>query len=171
MTHDYSNQNTTEDSRMMAFFDYLVQQEIEGWNSFSSDQLSEEHTSANSTRQDSSQSSDDQTTITSIVRTRNTRDHNMRRGDMGSRANYRNRISYLISTKRNSLKRLALKGTGTRIQRRIKTKYGARQNKRQPPRITRRNSNTKRIRRGSTVKTIHFLYKNNFDEYINVHFL
>lgn len=33
MTHDYSDQNTTEDPRMMAFFDSLVQREIEGWNS------------------------------------------------------------------------------------------------------------------------------------------
>lgn len=33
MTHDYSHQNTTEDPRMMAFFDSLVQREIEGWKS------------------------------------------------------------------------------------------------------------------------------------------
>lgn len=33
MSHDYSDQNTTEDPRMMAFFDSLVQREIEGWNS------------------------------------------------------------------------------------------------------------------------------------------
>lgn len=33
MTHDYSHQSTREDSRMMAFFDSLVQREIEGWSS------------------------------------------------------------------------------------------------------------------------------------------
>lgn len=33
MTHDYSQQSTAEDPRMMAFFDSLVQREIEGWNS------------------------------------------------------------------------------------------------------------------------------------------
>lgn len=33
MTHDYTNQNTNEDPRMIAFFDFLVQQEIEGWSS------------------------------------------------------------------------------------------------------------------------------------------
>lgn len=33
MTHDYSHQSTREDPRMMAFFDSLVQREIEGWNS------------------------------------------------------------------------------------------------------------------------------------------
>lgn len=31
MTHDYSHQSTREDPRMMAFFDSLVQREIEGW--------------------------------------------------------------------------------------------------------------------------------------------
>ena len=52
MTHDYSNQNTNEDPRMIAFFDYLVQQEIEGWSSESSNQNSD-HTSENSSRPDS----------------------------------------------------------------------------------------------------------------------
>ncbi|XP_015609773.1 DDB1- and CUL4-associated factor 5 [Cephus cinctus] len=33
MTHDYSQQSTREDPRMMAFFDSLVQREIEGWSS------------------------------------------------------------------------------------------------------------------------------------------
>lgn len=33
MTHDYSHQSTLEDPRMMAFFDSLVQREIEGWGS------------------------------------------------------------------------------------------------------------------------------------------
>ncbi|XP_011872809.1 PREDICTED: DDB1- and CUL4-associated factor 5 [Vollenhovia emeryi] len=33
MTHDYSHQSTKEDPRMMAFFDSLVQREIEGWSS------------------------------------------------------------------------------------------------------------------------------------------
>ena len=52
MTHDYSNQNTHEDPRMIAFFDYLVQQEIEGWSSESPNQSSD-HTSDNSSRPDS----------------------------------------------------------------------------------------------------------------------
>lgn len=33
MSHDYSHKSTMEDPRMMAFFDSLVQREIEGWNS------------------------------------------------------------------------------------------------------------------------------------------
>ena len=33
MTHDQTQQNTTEDPRMMAFFDSLVQRELEGWSS------------------------------------------------------------------------------------------------------------------------------------------
>lgn len=65
MTHDYSNQNTTEDSRMMAFFDSLVQREIEGWvsgensdDSFKSSS-SEESSRPTSTEEDSSSSEDD----------------------------------------------------------------------------------------------------------------
>lgn len=61
MTHDYSNQNTHEDPRMMAFFDSLVQREIEGWNSNDgsdeSDQSSE-HSSDGSSRPTSTESSD-----------------------------------------------------------------------------------------------------------------
>lgn len=33
MTHDYSHKSTDEDQRMMAFFDSLVQREIENWSS------------------------------------------------------------------------------------------------------------------------------------------
>lgn len=33
MTHDYSHQSTREDPRMMAFFDSLVQRELDGWTS------------------------------------------------------------------------------------------------------------------------------------------
>lgn len=33
ISHDYSDQSTQEDSRMMAFFDSLIQREIEGWDS------------------------------------------------------------------------------------------------------------------------------------------
>ncbi|XP_063226237.1 DDB1- and CUL4-associated factor 5 isoform X2 [Bacillus rossius redtenbacheri] len=33
MSHDYSHRSTKEDPRMMAFFDSLVQREIEGWSS------------------------------------------------------------------------------------------------------------------------------------------
>ncbi|XP_013392731.2 uncharacterized protein LOC106160626 [Lingula anatina] len=33
MTHDYTNESVEEDPRMMAFFDSLVQRELEGWSS------------------------------------------------------------------------------------------------------------------------------------------
>lgn len=75
MTHDYSNQNTTEDPRMMAFFDTLVQREIEGWNS--DDDGSDEsdkssaHSSDGSSRptstEDSSGDSDDDDSLTNYV--------------------------------------------------------------------------------------------------------
>lgn len=65
MTHDYSNQNTLEDPRMIAFFDYLVQQEIEGWSSESSNQSSD-HTSENSSRPDSPTSDTEPTNFTTV---------------------------------------------------------------------------------------------------------
>lgn len=69
MTHDYSNQNTNEDPRMIAFFDYLVQQEIEGWSSESSNHSSD-HTSENSSRPDSPTSDTEPTTFTTVKTTR-----------------------------------------------------------------------------------------------------
>lgn len=64
MTHDYSNQNTTEDPRMMAFFDSLVQREIEGWNSNdnSESDKSSQHSSDGSSRPTSTESSDSEST-------------------------------------------------------------------------------------------------------------
>ncbi|KAI4466878.1 wd repeat domain-containing family [Holotrichia oblita] len=37
ISHDYSDQSTQEDLRMMAFFDSLIQNEIQNWNSMSED--------------------------------------------------------------------------------------------------------------------------------------
>ncbi|KAJ8941914.1 hypothetical protein NQ318_013247 [Aromia moschata] len=39
ISHDYSDQSTNEDSKMMAFFDSLIQREIEGWDSSSDGSL------------------------------------------------------------------------------------------------------------------------------------
>lgn len=64
MTHDYSHQSTSEDPRMMAFFDSLVQREIEGWNSNdnSDSDKSSVHSSDESSRRTSTlQSESDET--------------------------------------------------------------------------------------------------------------
>lgn len=54
-----------------------------------------------------------------------------RRGETSQRHKYRNRIAYLIATKRKSLKRLALKRfTRNATARRMKGKYMPRQTKR-----------------------------------------
>lgn len=37
INHDYSDQSINEDAKMMAFFDSLIQREIEGWDSSSDD--------------------------------------------------------------------------------------------------------------------------------------
>jgi DDB1- and CUL4-associated factor 5 len=62
MSHDYTSQNTREDPRMIAFFDYLVQQEIEGWNLSSSHSDSSDHSSENSSRPGSPTSDTEPTT-------------------------------------------------------------------------------------------------------------
>lgn len=72
MTHDYSNQNTLEDHRMIAFFDYLVQQEFEEWSSESSNQNSD-HTSENSSRPDSPTSDTEPTHSQAVMPTRHFR--------------------------------------------------------------------------------------------------
>jgi WD repeat-containing protein 22 len=69
MTHDYSNQNTNEDPRMIAFFDYLVQQEIEGWSSSESSDQTSDHSSENSSRADSPTSDTEPTTTFTAVKT------------------------------------------------------------------------------------------------------
>ena len=38
VSHDYTNGNTAEDPRMMAFFDSLVQREVEGWTTNTEDE-------------------------------------------------------------------------------------------------------------------------------------
>ncbi|XP_055599396.1 DDB1- and CUL4-associated factor 5 [Uranotaenia lowii] len=134
MTHDYSHQSTTEDPRMMAFFDYLVQQEIEGWNSETSDQSSEHSSDENeSSRPDTTQTSDTES-VQNYIPLRG--QHHSRRGDVAQRTKYRNRIAYLIATKRNRLKRLALKTANTRtvVNRRsiTKSKYGLRNQPKRP---------------------------------------
>lgn len=156
MTHDYSHQSTTEDPRMMAFFDYLVQQEIEGWNSETSDQSSEHSSDENeSSRPDTTQTSDTES-VQNYIPIRGQQQN--RRGDVAQRTKYRNRIAYLIATKRNRLKRLALKTANARtINRRTitKAKYGLRNQPKRPGlgalRTTRKGIG-KRNRRLSTSK-------------------
>ncbi|XP_001848250.2 DDB1- and CUL4-associated factor 5 [Culex quinquefasciatus] len=157
MTHDYSHQSTSEDPRMMAFFDYLVQQEIEGWNSETSDQSSEHSSDENeSSRPDTTQTSDTDA-VQNYIPMRGQQAN--RRGDVAQRTKYRNRIAYLIATKRNRLKRLALKNANARTTNRrtiTKAKYGALRNQPKRPGLgalrTTRKGIGKRNRRLSTSK-------------------
>lgn len=47
INHDYSDQSTNEDSKMMAFFDSLIQREIEGWDTSSDESSLSESDSEN----------------------------------------------------------------------------------------------------------------------------
>lgn len=151
MTHDYSNQNTNEDSRMMAFFDYLVQQEIEGWDDTLS-QTSEDSSNENSSHADSESSDSEQYNVTKLTGKTNTASQ--------QRTRYRNRIAYLIATKRNKLKRLALRGT-TKTSRRTITKYRANNKRAERSHRSTRKAVSKRLRKVSGELLNPFWFKPN----------
>lgn len=72
---------------------------------------------------------------------------------MKPRTIYANRIAYLIATKRNTLKRLALKGAA-HTERRVKSsKLNNRNLKRNPTRLTRKGSG----KRTGRMNVMHFL--------------
>ena len=71
----------------------------------------------------------------------------MRRGESSQRHKYRNRIAYLIATKRKSLKRLALRRVTRTPARRMKNKYVPRQTKRAATRAMGRKPYDKKMRR------------------------
>ncbi|XP_033228177.1 DDB1- and CUL4-associated factor 5 isoform X2 [Belonocnema kinseyi] len=116
MTHDYSHQSTREDPRMMAFFDSLVQREIEGWSSgdvtapqtpSDTDNLNARN-SHNGTDSDDSLdlSSDRQLMLTILGPTVNSR--NSSTGMAPERPSESpNRITRLIANRRTKLMRLA----------------------------------------------------------------
>lgn len=155
VSHDYTEQSTSEDPRMMAFFDTLVQREIEEVHcddddSFDSDKRSQ-HSSDGSSRPTSTlQSESDSTTSLQIRRRGEFGNYGMLgRNFIGMKAHskYVNRIAYLIATKRNILKRLALKGS-VRIKRRVKSSLNG-ANRKLQQRLSARSS------RRSTGKRMH----------------
>ncbi|EDV91497.1 GH17476 [Drosophila grimshawi] len=109
VSQDFSACNMEEDQVMLAFFDTLVQRELETWNSSSStangnghQTTSSETTSGTSTERSESttQSDDDQ----SDVDTPNVSELSWQ--------THPNRIFYLIAKKRRALLQLAVRGTG-----------------------------------------------------------
>ncbi|XP_059622090.1 DDB1- and CUL4-associated factor 5 [Phlebotomus argentipes] len=147
LVQDYNNQNTVEDPRMMAFFDSLVQQEIEGWNSTdSSDSHQQTEYSYNSSRPTSSQSSDSESVH--YFSQRDLYRHRLTNNpSKPPRSIYPNRIAYLIATKRNTLKRLALKGAVNTSNRVKMGKLCGRKLKRSGFRGTRKGTSSKRVSR------------------------
>ncbi|XP_076379030.1 uncharacterized protein LOC143259660 [Megalopta genalis] len=122
MSHDYSHQSTGEDPRMMAFFDSLVQREIEGWSS-------EYMTSAPETPSDSESNSTSGLTYNATDSDDSTAsDHQLMLSILGSAVTSRgssgggttserplefpNRITRLIANRREKLMRLAAMDCG-----------------------------------------------------------
>ncbi|VEN41417.1 unnamed protein product [Callosobruchus maculatus] len=102
INHDYSDQSTNEDAKMMAFFDSLIQREIEGWDSQSEESLSSN--SASEEEQDWSK------VISQIFR-------NGRHSSEEPRKFKTNRITQLISKKKNRLAKLAHNKSSSYIRR------------------------------------------------------
>ncbi|XP_060650606.1 DDB1- and CUL4-associated factor 5 [Drosophila nasuta] len=109
VSQDFSTRNMEEDQVMLAFFDTLVQRELEAWNCMSStgnatghQTISSDSSSASSTEhsESSTQSEEEQ----SEVDTPNVSEL--------SWLTHPNRIFYLIAKKRRALLELAVKGTG-----------------------------------------------------------
>lgn len=149
MTHDYSQQNTSEDPRMMAFFDSLVQREIEGWNSNDSSDTdkSSRHSSDGSSHPTSTLQSESDSTASQGLRNR---------PSLKSRSRYMNRIAYLIATKRKTLKRLALKGSVQTISRRVKSLKSV--NRKMPRSSARSSRKNKRLNRLGNVSVVSFFF-------------
>lgn len=114
LIHDYSEQNTAEDMFMMAFFDSLVQQELETWNTNSlnnSDPISS-NSYGSSRSSNSANSSSDESDVGLKIKFRCAPQRNK----------YPNRIAYLIAQKRFTLRRIAIQALMNR--RRYRGKNG-----------------------------------------------
>ncbi|KAL5284063.1 DCAF5 family protein [Megaselia abdita] len=114
LIHDYSEQNTCEDMFMMAFFDSLVQQELETWNTnslYNSEPVSSNSSGSGGSSLTTSSSSDESDIGLKIKFKCNPQ-----------RNKFPNRIAYLIAQKRYTLRRLAMQALMNR--RRYRGKNG-----------------------------------------------
>lgn len=94
ITHDYSEHSTQEDARMMAFFDSLIQREIEGWESRSEDTFTSD--------------SDSDTLIQEKIRLSwQSLLRGRKQAEENTRKHKPNRIAQLIAQKRNRLAKMA----------------------------------------------------------------
>lgn len=100
LIHDYSEQNTCEDLFMMAFFDSLVQQELETWNtnSLNNSEPAFSNSSGSSGSSLPNSSSSDESDVGLKIKFRCNPQRNK----------FPNRIAYLIAQKRYTLRRLAM---------------------------------------------------------------
>ncbi|XP_014214692.1 DDB1- and CUL4-associated factor 5 [Copidosoma floridanum] len=116
MTHDYSHQSTDEDQRMMAFFDSLVQREIESWSSedLRTPQSPTDIENNNTTDQNnSSDSYDSAASDNRMMRCYITSTPNNTVNSHERPLDSPNRITRLIANKRDKLMRHAALGNNT----------------------------------------------------------
>lgn len=112
ISHDYSDQSTQEDSRMMAFFDSLIQREIEGWDSPSEVAITTDSDSDNPPQDHSHLLWD-------------SLHYHKRTTEESSKKQKPNRIAQLIAQKRNRLAKMAHYKSSSTIN-----KYNSKQNRR-----------------------------------------
>lgn len=109
--------DTSEDTRMLAFFDCLVQRDIENWDvTDSASHTSCVHSSHNESDELYSSTTESATSDSSD-------DDSDGNGGKSNRRKHPNRIAILIASKRNALKRLALKGSPISPKRQQKSVY------------------------------------------------
>lgn len=125
MTHDYSHKSTKEDPRMMAFFDSLVQREIEGWTTdqSASTEISAHDVPGSASDSDSALSDAPVTAITAALvealeEQGSSADHSTEPNEENDSqpTDAQNRISQLIARKRSQLIRLARSRTGEEVE-------------------------------------------------------
>ncbi|CAB3380596.1 Hypothetical predicted protein [Cloeon dipterum] len=102
MSHDYSEQNTAEDPRMMAFFDSLVQREVDGWSS------EEDGEKISSDKDSATNDSSDECTLFCMGFRKKLRRREMRnilRDNQSTTYDANSRMALLINRKRKTLRR------------------------------------------------------------------
>ncbi|XP_030573232.1 DDB1- and CUL4-associated factor 5 isoform X1 [Drosophila novamexicana] len=111
VSQDFSSRNMDEDQVMLAFFDTLVQRELENWNSNSSSGNGNDNDQETTSGSDSSSGSSTERSESSTQSEEQSEVDTPNVSEL-SWQTHPNRIFYLVAKKRRALLQLAVKGTG-----------------------------------------------------------
>lgn len=111
VSQDFSSRNMDEDQVMLAFFDTLVQRELENWNSNSSSGNGNDNDQETTSGSDSSSGTSTERSESSTQSEEQSEVDTPNVSEL-SWQTHPNRIFYLVAKKRRALLQLAVKGTG-----------------------------------------------------------